>query len=146
MPEELNNRRDHVQLHLMGEKRAAGWEMSQTMPKQGSVEHRDSLGAAGRGRQTGTPVRELFPADKPLGISSSAPKWLDVASALSSSAGLLQSLHMFLEALEGVESVIPKDKFLAITSAVFYQVRGAYPCTAVSLLAKSQEDCKAQSP
>ncbi|XP_031412944.1 maestro heat-like repeat-containing protein family member 2B [Meleagris gallopavo] len=33
-----------------------------------------------------------------------------------------KSLHMFLEALEGVESVIPKDKFLAITSAVFYQL------------------------
>ncbi len=99
-----------------------------------------------------------LPADKPLGISFSAPKWLDVASALSSSPGLLQSLSVFLEALEGVQSVIPKDKFLAsspgllqslsvflealegvqsvipkdkflaITSAVFYQVRGAYPC------------------
>ena len=70
-----------------------------------------------------------LPADKPLGISFSAPKWLDVASALSSSPGLLQSLSIFLEALEGVECVIPKDKFLAITSAVFYQVRGVYPCT-----------------
>eukprot|EP00076_Gallus_gallus_P036449 XP_025001987.1 maestro heat-like repeat-containing protein family member 2A isoform X2 [Gallus gallus] len=39
-----------------------------------------------------------------------------------------KSLSIFLEALEGVPSVIPKDKFLAITSAVFYQVRGAYPC------------------
>ena len=70
-----------------------------------------------------------LPADKPLGISFSAPKWLEVASALPSSPGLLQSLSVFLEALEGVPSVIPKDKFLAITSAVFYQVRGAYPCT-----------------
>ena len=52
-----------------------------------------------------------------------------MASALSSSPGLLQSLSVFLEALEGFQSVIPKDKFLAITSAVFYQVRGAYPCT-----------------
>ena len=69
-----------------------------------------------------------LPADKPLGIGISAPRWLDVASALSSSPGLLQSLNIFLEALEGVQSVIPKDKFLAITSAVFYQVRGAYPC------------------
>ena len=73
-------------------------------------------------------MRELFPADKPLGISSSAPKWLDVASALSSSPGLLQSLTIFLEALEGVQSVISKDRFLDIISAVFYQVRGAYPC------------------
>ena len=63
-----------------------------------------------------------------MGIGFSAPKWLDVASALPSSPGLLQSLSIFLEALEGVPSVIPKDKFLAITSAVFYQVRGAYPC------------------
>ena len=63
-----------------------------------------------------------------MGIGFSAPKWLDVASALPSSPGLLQSLSIFLEALEGVQSVIPKDKFLAITSAVFYQVRGAYPC------------------
>ena len=69
-----------------------------------------------------------LPADRPLGIGISAPRWLDVASALSSSPGLLQSLSVFLEALEGVPSVIPKDKFLAITSAVFYQVRGAYPC------------------
>ena len=69
-----------------------------------------------------------LPADKPVGIGFSAPKWLDVASALPSSPGLLQSLSIFLEALEGVPSVIPKDKFLAITSAVFYQVRGAYPC------------------
>ena len=69
-----------------------------------------------------------LPADKPLGIGISAPRCLDVASAFSSSPGLLQSLNIFLEALEGVESVIPKDKFLAITSAVFYQVRGAHPC------------------
>ena len=69
-----------------------------------------------------------LPADKPLGISFSAPKWLEVASALSSSPGLLHSLSVFLEALEGVQSVIPRDKFLAITSAVFYQVRGAHPC------------------
>ena len=69
-----------------------------------------------------------LPADKPVGIGFSAPKWLDVASALPSSPGLLQSLNIVLEALEGVQSVIPKDKFLAITSAVFYQVRGAYPC------------------
>eukprot|EP00076_Gallus_gallus_P036662 XP_025002200.1 maestro heat-like repeat-containing protein family member 2B [Gallus gallus] len=33
-----------------------------------------------------------------------------------------KSLSIFLEALEGVECVIPKDKFLAITSAVFYQL------------------------
>ncbi|XP_040508984.1 maestro heat-like repeat-containing protein family member 2B isoform X1 [Gallus gallus] len=33
-----------------------------------------------------------------------------------------KSLNIFLEALEGVQSVIPKDKFLAITSAVFYQL------------------------
>ena len=69
------------------------------------------------------------PSKKTLGNSFSAPKWLDVASALSSSPGLLQSLSIFLEALEGVECVIPKDKFLAITGAVFYQVRGVYPCT-----------------
>ncbi|XP_019477634.1 maestro heat-like repeat-containing protein family member 2A [Meleagris gallopavo] len=41
---------------------------------------------------------------------------------------MAKSLTIFLEALEGVEYAIPKDKFLAITSAVFYQVRGAYPC------------------
>ena len=69
-----------------------------------------------------------LPADKALGISFPAPKWQDAASALSSSPGLLQSLNIFLEALEGVQSVIPRDKFLAITSAVFYQVRGAHPC------------------
>ena len=73
-------------------------------------------------------MRELSQRTNHLGISFSAPKWLDVASALPSSPGLLQSLSIFLEALEGVPSVIPKDKFLAITSAVFYQVRGAYPC------------------
>ena len=73
-------------------------------------------------------MQELLPADKPLGNSFSASKWLDMASVLSSSLGLLQSLTIFLEALEGVESVIPRDKFMAITSAVFYQVRGAYPC------------------
>ncbi|POI19829.1 hypothetical protein CIB84_016425, partial [Bambusicola thoracicus] len=33
-----------------------------------------------------------------------------------------KSLTMFLEALEGVQSVIPKDKLLAVTSAVFYQL------------------------
>ncbi|XP_040513245.1 maestro heat-like repeat-containing protein family member 2B [Gallus gallus] len=33
-----------------------------------------------------------------------------------------KSLNIFLEALEGVQSVIPKDKFLAITSAVFYHL------------------------
>eukprot|EP00076_Gallus_gallus_P035361 XP_025000899.1 maestro heat-like repeat-containing protein family member 2B [Gallus gallus] len=33
-----------------------------------------------------------------------------------------KSLNIFLEALEGVQSVIPRDKFLAITSAVFYQL------------------------
>eukprot|EP00076_Gallus_gallus_P042368 XP_025007906.1 maestro heat-like repeat-containing protein family member 2B [Gallus gallus] len=33
-----------------------------------------------------------------------------------------KSLTIFLEALEGVQSVIPKDKFLAITSAMFYQL------------------------
>ncbi|XP_040517110.1 maestro heat-like repeat-containing protein family member 2B [Gallus gallus] len=33
-----------------------------------------------------------------------------------------KSLCIFLEALEGVQSVIPKDKFLAITGAVFYQL------------------------
>ena len=73
-------------------------------------------------------MRELSQRTNHLGISFSAPKWLDVASALPSSPGLLQSLCIFLEAIEGVQSVIPKDKFLAITSAVFYQVRGAYPC------------------
>ena len=92
-------------------------------------------------------MRELFPADKPLGISSSAPKWLDVASALSFSAGLLQSLHMFLEALEGVQSVISKDKFLAITSAVFYQVREAYPCAHSSFpLGKVSEGLQSSEP
>ncbi|XP_031471642.1 maestro heat-like repeat-containing protein family member 2B isoform X2 [Phasianus colchicus] len=35
---------------------------------------------------------------------------------------MAKSLTIFLEALEGVESVIPKDKFLDITSAVFYQL------------------------
>ena len=67
--------------------------------------------------------------EKPLENSFSTPKWLDVASALFSSPGLLQSLTIFLEALEEVQTIIPKDKFLAITSAMFYQVRGAYPCT-----------------
>ncbi|XP_019467987.1 maestro heat-like repeat-containing protein family member 2B [Meleagris gallopavo] len=33
-----------------------------------------------------------------------------------------KSLILFLEALEGIESVIPKDRFLDITSAVFYQL------------------------
>uniref|UniRef100_A0A803YNE8 Maestro heat like repeat family member 1 n=2 Tax=Meleagris gallopavo TaxID=9103 RepID=A0A803YNE8_MELGA len=33
-----------------------------------------------------------------------------------------KSLTLFLEALEGTESVIPRDKFLDITSAVFYQL------------------------
>ncbi|XP_031452019.1 maestro heat-like repeat-containing protein family member 2B [Phasianus colchicus] len=33
-----------------------------------------------------------------------------------------KSLTIFLEALEGIESIIPKDKFLDITSAVFYQL------------------------
>ncbi|XP_048808988.1 maestro heat-like repeat-containing protein family member 2B [Lagopus muta] len=33
-----------------------------------------------------------------------------------------KSLIMFLEALQGVQSVIRKDKFLVITSAVFYQL------------------------
>ena len=51
-----------------------------------------------------------------------------MASSLLSSPGLLQSLTVFLEALEGIEYVIPKDRFLDIISAVFYQVRGAYPC------------------
>ena len=73
-------------------------------------------------------VQELLPAEKQLGNSFSTPKWLDVASSLSSSPGLLQSLTVFLEALEGIEYVIPKDRFLDIISAVFYQVRGAYPC------------------
>ncbi|POI31028.1 hypothetical protein CIB84_005221 [Bambusicola thoracicus] len=45
--------------------------------------------------------------------------WLTLAG-LCSVVG--QSLTMFLEALEGVQSVIPKDKFLAVTSAVFYQL------------------------
>ncbi|XP_052527281.1 uncharacterized protein LOC128074941 [Tympanuchus pallidicinctus] len=35
---------------------------------------------------------------------------------------MAKSLTIFLEALEGVESVIPKDKFLDITTAVFYQL------------------------
>ena len=74
------------------------------------------------------PVQELLPAEKQLENNFSAPKLLDVASSLSSSPGLLQSLTVFLEALEGIESVIQKDRFLDITSAVFYQVRGAYPC------------------
>ncbi|XP_072198881.1 LOW QUALITY PROTEIN: maestro heat-like repeat-containing protein family member 2B [Excalfactoria chinensis] len=33
-----------------------------------------------------------------------------------------KSLSIFLEALKGIETVIPKDKFLAITSATFYQL------------------------
>ncbi|XP_048785590.1 maestro heat-like repeat-containing protein family member 2B [Lagopus muta] len=33
-----------------------------------------------------------------------------------------KSLNIFLEALAGVQSIIPEDKFLAITSAVFYQL------------------------
>ena len=93
------------------------------------------------------PVQELLPAEKQLGNSFSTRKWLDVASSLSSSPGFLQSLTVFLEALGGTASVIPRDKFQDVTSAVFYQVRGACPWpTAVSLLAKSQEDCKALSP
>ena len=106
-----------------------GGKCLQRMPKQGSVESRETLLVLlGGGGQTRMPVQELLPADEPLGNSFSTLKWLDVASALSSSPGLLQSLTIFLEALEGVQSVIPKDKFLAITSAMFYQVRGAYPC------------------
>ncbi|XP_010725020.2 maestro heat-like repeat-containing protein family member 2B [Meleagris gallopavo] len=35
---------------------------------------------------------------------------------------MAKSLTLFLEALEHVESAIPKDKFLDITSAVFYQL------------------------
>ena len=37
VPEELcaNNQGDHVQLHLMGEKRAAGWEMPATDAQTG---------------------------------------------------------------------------------------------------------------
>ncbi|XP_031455226.1 maestro heat-like repeat-containing protein family member 2B, partial [Phasianus colchicus] len=35
---------------------------------------------------------------------------------------MAKSLRMFLEALEEVQSVIPKDKFLDVTSAVFYQL------------------------
>ncbi|XP_040513411.1 maestro heat-like repeat-containing protein family member 2B [Gallus gallus] len=93
------------------------------MPKQGSVESRETLLVLlGGGGQTRMPVQELLPADEPLGNSFSTLKWLDAASALSSSPGLLQSLTIFLETLEGVQSVIPKDKFLAITSAMFYQL------------------------
>ena len=99
------------------------------MPKQGSVESRGTLLVLLGGGDNQDACAGALPADKPLGIGISAPRWLDVASALSSSPGLLQSLNIFLEALEGVQSVIPKDKFLAITSAVFYHVRGAYPCT-----------------
>ena len=85
--------------------------------------------------------------EKQLGNSFSTPKWLDVATSRSSSPGLSQSLTLFLEALEGTESVIPRDKFLDITSAVFYQVgEPILVPTAVSLLAKSQKDCKALSP
>ena len=85
--------------------------------------------------------------DKPLGNSFSTPKWLDVASPLSSSPGLLQSLTLFLEALEGVEYAIPKDKFLAITSAVFYQVREAYPCAHSSFpLGKVSEGLQSSEP
>ena len=98
------------------------------MPKQGSVESEGLSWCCWEAGTNQNACAGALPADKPLGISFSAPKWLDVASALSSSPGLLQSLNIFLEALEGVQSVIPKDKFLAITSAVFYQVRGAYPC------------------
>ena len=99
------------------------------MPKQGSVESEGLSWCCWEAGTEQNACAGALPADKPLGISFSAPKWLDVASALSSSPGLLQSLNIFLEALEGVQSVIPKDKFLAITSAVFYHVRGAYPCT-----------------
>ena len=99
------------------------------MPKQGSVESEGLSWCCWEAGTNQNACAGALPADKPLGIGISAPRWLDVASALSSSPGLLQSLSIFLEALEGVQSVIPKDKFLAITSAVFYQVRGAYPCT-----------------
>ncbi|XP_065597444.1 maestro heat-like repeat-containing protein family member 2B [Cyrtonyx montezumae] len=37
-------------------------------------------------------------------------------------SGLTKRLIVFLEALKGVQPGIPKDKFLAITSAVFYQL------------------------
>ncbi|OXB54743.1 UNVERIFIED_CONTAM: hypothetical protein H355_001663, partial [Colinus virginianus] len=36
-------------------------------------------------------------------------------------SGVTKSLIVFLEALKGVQPSIPRDKFLAITSAVFYQ-------------------------
>ena len=98
------------------------------MPKQGSVESEGLSWCCWEAGTNQDACAGAFPADKPLGIGISAPRCLDVASAFSSSPGLLQSLNIFLEALEEVESVIPKDKFLAITSAVFYQVRGANPC------------------
>ncbi|OXB63937.1 hypothetical protein ASZ78_001058 [Callipepla squamata] len=37
-------------------------------------------------------------------------------------SGVTKSLIVFLEALKGVQPGIPRDKFLAITSAVFYQL------------------------
>ena len=98
------------------------------MPKQGSAESR------------GTLLVLLGGGDKPECLCGSSPSRQAVGNRYLCSQvarcgfspffspGLLQSLSIFLEALEGVQSVIPKDKFLAITSAVFYQVRGAYPC------------------
>lgn len=59
--------------------------------------------------------------------SFSIRKWLDMALALSSSLVLLQSLIYFLEALEQVQTLIPKGKCLAISSVVYNEVRGA--CT-----------------
>ncbi|XP_065596924.1 maestro heat-like repeat-containing protein family member 2B [Cyrtonyx montezumae] len=41
---------------------------------------------------------------------------------IQDTSGLTKSLIVFLEALKGVQPSIPKDKFLAITSAVFYQL------------------------
>ena len=50
-----------------------------------------------------------------------------MALAFSSSPVLLQSLSYVLEMLEGVQTPIPKDMALAISTAVHRQVRGA--CT-----------------
>lgn len=65
--------------------------------------------------------------------SCSIRKWLDMASALSSSPVLLQSLLSFLEALEQAQIPVPKGKCLAISSVVYSKVRGACSHTATAI-------------
>lgn len=77
--------------------------------------------------------------------SFSIRKWLDMASALSSSPVLLQSLLYFLEALEQVQIPIPKGKCLAVSSVVYSEVSLHPHSHSNSLLAESREDSRAPS-